>query len=163
MLHQALQRTSPPFSSQPTVNFSLIFLLHLTTDQSNTSSTSAWTQSTTAITQSRTVSPSLSSINLTLPFFSTVVFIFSSHFFSLTRTKPPKYYVWYSFSLISDFVVIVVVFWWILVVMEQWGRFFSSSQSGFWVVGGGLCFSLVVAMAGPGGGWGLTCVSLFWK
>ena len=46
-------------------------------------------------------------------------------------------------------------------VMEQWGRVFSSSQSGFWVVSGGLCFSLVVAVAGPGGGWGLTCVSLF--
>ena len=40
VLHQALQRTSPPFSSQPTVSFSLIFSLHLTADQSNTSSTS---------------------------------------------------------------------------------------------------------------------------
>ena len=39
----------------------------------------------------------------------------------------------------------MVVFWWILVVTEQWGQFFSSSRSGFWVVGGGLCFSLVVA------------------
>ncbi|XP_030972716.1 heavy metal-associated isoprenylated plant protein 47-like isoform X1 [Quercus lobata] len=34
-------------------------------------------------------------------------------------------------------------------------------QSGFWVVGGGLCFSLVVVVAEPSGGWGLTCVSLF--
>ena len=55
----------------------------------------------------------------------------------------------------------MAVFWWILVVTEQWGQFFSSSRSGFWVVGGGLCFSLVVAVAGPSGGWGLTCVSLF--
>ena len=55
----------------------------------------------------------------------------------------------------------MVVFWWILVVTEQWGRFFSSSRSRFWVVGGGLCFSLVVAVAGPSGGWRLTCVFLF--
>ena len=33
----------------------------------------------------------------------------------------------------------------------------------WWVVLflGGLCFSLVVAVVGPSGGWGLTCVSLF--
>ena len=55
----------------------------------------------------------------------------------------------------------MVVFWWILVVTKQWGRFFSSSRSGFWVVGGGLCFSLVVAVAGASAGQGLTCVSLF--
>ena len=41
------------------------------------------------------------------------------------------------------------------------GVIFSSSRSGFWVVGGGLCFSLVVAVAGLSGGWRLTCVSLF--
>ena len=55
----------------------------------------------------------------------------------------------------------MVVFWWILVVTEQWERFFSSSRSGFWVVGGGLCFSLVVAVAGPSAGQRLTCVSFF--
>ena len=41
VLHQALQRTSPLFSSQPTVSFSFIFSLHFTIDQSNTSSSSA--------------------------------------------------------------------------------------------------------------------------
>ena len=55
----------------------------------------------------------------------------------------------------------MVVFWWILVVTEQWERFFSSSRSGFWVVSGGLCFSLVVAVAGLSAGQRLTCVSFF--
>ena len=36
----------------------------------------------------------------------------------------------------------------VLVVKEQWGRVLSSSRSVFWVVGGGLCFSLVVAVVG---------------